>query len=1358
MDINQLRKKLQGLLANGKQNAVYNLGQSNIGKGMVNFQKGAANVQRSIESSRSINPAPTIQPFKGNSFQSQVGNFGANLPGMVANGIASPLLNLGSDFAQTAGRTIGQQFGDRTMSAVPYQNLKSPITKLMYNAQGIQNKPQEVVGNIGQVGGDALNYVVPGVGKKLVTGAFNNGGKQALSTVFKKAAIDGAELGGAQAGLYGLSSGREGTLREQAVEGAMQAGFGALAGGALGGALGAGGQLTGKMFQTAKNVLMTKHGLSEKEASEKVIQLGRDRLGRFATKSPVDSPTPKGLFNNMTPLTPEPMKPSPLYSRARGKMYSRKDVRIDDEMTRDIRRALNIPDNLEGGFIKPGEFIPKKKAMKFKSSSDWQEVTPDVTVPIGGEFRMENGKQYARWAVPDNTKSVVDEIQKGFESGRQARNDSNGILKSGIGLKARSEFIDRLSPVYDLVKKGGKVAADDDPYKKMRLLSGTSGKVEAFLDKNIRPVLTKEKNRQADLSTLLVLDRERELITRGLTRKRSLVDIDQGMQELRSKYGDGDFTSLQESANTLRATGSQLLDQLKDSGIIDDQSYAVIKKNNEFYTPFEAVSHIADNLEKGHGTSSFNVASQDVVKKVGDYIGDVADPIESLVRKIPGVIALVEKNKAMQTLVNLRNQSDVYGDFIQPLKGEKAPQGMGIINVFENGNNVRYVVPEMVESAVKNLDAETGGILTKLGSIQAQMLRAGATGLNIGFIPVNIVRDVQDALTTEISENGVKAMLSFLASYPRAIYSAAGKGDLYQRWAAAGGLQSTMTEQLFKRTPQTVMQLSGKKPKVLTRLNPILNTKHLIEFANRVGEQSTRLARFNSGLSRGESMTEAAFKSRDISLDFAKSGNVTKVLNQTIPFLTASINGSEKLLRLYKTNPKAAIASTGVMFGIPTVALFTHNSQFQDYSDIPDAEKQTHWVILARDRTEEEIIAGDSPIGIKIPKGFMARMTSSTIENAMQFMKSQDPSTFAKSSLDTAAALSPIGLPYNEQQVGQTLSTILPPWIKAGTEWVSNTNLFFGSKIVPQSLENLPASEQYKEKTPGIYKLAGSVTGLSPLKIENTINSTTGGLGRQIATLVSGDLEGGTTKQISRRFSDIRDGKKTEEAYSMVNQEKQYTALRNKQLKEAFVSGNVQEFQRLSEGMSSQQIKSLINGVEAKAEKKTLTPQQRAYETLTKEERQRLSINRPELETKLDVIPQAGASGKSGFTSGTKDINTPIKKPNLTGNTELDKKLMSQYGGELTSRSNDIVDLYESGKLTAQEAEKYLASIKVMRSGSSKGRKGTKGRRLKLSITKFKLPKIKLMKANTKAFKIKPFKLAKAKKNTKLTLKPIKLS
>jgi hypothetical protein len=120
--------------------------------------------------------------------------------------------------------------------------------------------------------------------------------------------------------------------------------------------------------------------------------------------------------------------------------------------------------------------------------------------------------------------------------------------------------------------------------------------------------------------------------------------------------------------------------------------------------------------------------------------------------------------------------------------------------------------------------------------------------------------------------------------------------------------------------------------------------------------------------------------------------------------------------------------------------------------------------------------------------------------------------------------------------------------------------------------------------------------------------------------------------------------------------------------------------------------------------------------------------NKIQNEGSVYLIPQPDGSIK------TIDMSFQPSYPALTGQTELDKKLMSQYKGDITRKSNDIRVLYEAGKLTAEEAEKELNKLieiknKVSTTRAKKAPKITikklsapKVARIKLG--KFKVPKI----------------------------------
>lgn len=112
---------------------------------------------------------------------------------------------------------------------------------------------------------------------------------------------------------------------------------------------------------------------------------------------------------------------------------------------------------------------------------------------------------------------------------------------------------------------------------------------------------------------------------------------------------------------------------------------------------------------------------------------------------------------------------------------------------------------------------------------------------------------------------------------------------------------------------------------------------------------------------------------------------------------------------------------------------------------------------------------------------------------------------------------------------------------------------------------------------------------------------------------------------------------------------------------------------------------------------------------------------------------------------------TPIEYPKLTGNTELDKKIISKYKGKLTTQKNGIVTLYEQGEITADEAEKMLNDL-IKQSNKLSSKKGKKptipafkapavSAPPKLSIKMPSAPKIRV--ANVSTPSIKPLTLPK---------------
>jgi hypothetical protein len=99
----------------------------------------------------------------------------------------------------------------------------------------------------------------------------------------------------------------------------------------------------------------------------------------------------------------------------------------------------------------------------------------------------------------------------------------------------------------------------------------------------------------------------------------------------------------------------------------------------------------------------------------------------------------------------------------------------------------------------------------------------------------------------------------------------------------------------------------------------------------------------------------------------------------------------------------------------------------------------------------------------------------------------------------------------------------------------------------------------------------------------------------------------------------------------------------------------------------------------------------------------------------------------------TIDLSKPIVQPAMTGNTELDKKLVTAYNSSLTTRANDIVALFKAQKIDAATAEAELEKLAKMTTGTGSAKKVTIA---SAPVVKSTTKAIKLSSAKIKAFKV----------------------
>src|SRR5690606_23340070 len=131
--------------------------------------------------------------------------------------------------------------------------------------------------------------------------------------------------------------------------------------------------------------------------------------------------------------------------------------------------------------------------------------------------------------------------------------------------------------------------------------------------------------------------------------------------------------------------------------------------------------------------------------------------------------------------------------------------------------------------------------------------------------------------------------------------------ELYDKWVASGGAQSTMVSLNRDYLEQDLRQMIGEMSAKERAVQFIRSPLTALEFISSVLEESTRLAQFRAGLrTEGETpegVRRAAYASREISVDFQRAGTYGRQANQIKAFFNAAVQGTDQMARLFRQDP-----------------------------------------------------------------------------------------------------------------------------------------------------------------------------------------------------------------------------------------------------------------------------------------------------------------------------------------------------------------------------------------------------------------------------------------------------------------------
>lgn len=416
------------------------------------------------------------------------------------------------------------------------------------------------------------------------------------------------------------------------------------------------------------------------------------------------------------------------------------------------------------------------------------------------------------------------------------------------------------------------------------------------------------------------------------------------------------------------------------------------------------------------------------------------------------------------------------------------------ISAMENGQKVTAYINKDLAEAFGKLDNVIGSpqmqLFANIGKSLTNPLKAGITGYNPLFAVSNAARDIPTALIQ--SEYG---MLKTTKNMFRGIKEMATNSDMWQRYLALGGKSSGY----IKANKGFEKNLSLSK-------NPIKNIwegmKTVLGAVGEATESIPRFAEFMSSMEAHGDVARALTESAEVTVNFSRSGEVTKFLDAWTLYLNAAVQGIDKFVRTAKAHPVRTAARSLEVVGVPYALLMANNWSNPHYQDLNDRTKQNYFCIpnLAGEIDE----SGNAKTFIKIP------------------LNREYGSIFASSMDVVAGYLSGEANPWNGY--AETLKTnFLPP--NPLTDNVLSPlflNLpqnkdFAGRSIVPRNLENVSPQLQYDYSTSGLAKGISNVannlgipsdTLKSPMKVDYLLDSFGGYLGQVGQAVTDPQLHG----------------------------------------------------------------------------------------------------------------------------------------------------------------------------------------------------------------------------------------------------------
>jgi hypothetical protein len=460
-------------------------------------------------------------------------------------------------------------------------------------------------------------------------------------------------------------------------------------------------------------------------------------------------------------------------------------------------------------------------------------------------------------------------------------------------------------------------------------------------------------------------------------------------------------------------------------------------------------------------------------------------------------------NAANKTLLNLaREKKDNPFVAVKDKPTDHIPSGWDRVFVYEKGERKAiYLSPTMAKEWITNspeMSYKMSQIIRYASG--SPVLRTFATGIDWGFALANLPRDIMHIwYASRVFENGKWKPLynSNLPVYGAQIgadiggvfHDAIARKGRYQDYIKEGGGMEFLVHQ--GRLMQRGRHIEGGLDKVQDFLGYFGETSEILTRLA-VRDRVIKRRAAEQGISYEEAAKdkkitqEATFAARDY-MDFGQGGGVAKALDNGIPYLNASIQGTRGIFRSFKDNPIQSSYKLA-QFAALVTGLYIANQSINPKTMEAlkgSIDMQGNLVLPIGDGFGFDDEKGQRRYPyIKIP-----------LDPGQKFFKMFFEASYDKA---TGQQVDAAGVANSLSQISPVAISSLPPTLSGTLGYTYNKDFWLNDEIWKKTDKPLGWPQSKEEyipgKTPQAFIDVGAVTGLSPERLKYTMSElVTGG-------------------------------------------------------------------------------------------------------------------------------------------------------------------------------------------------------------------------------------------------------------------------